>query len=148
MFHKILVPLDRSKRAERILPHVEKLAHDNNASVVFLSVVSAPQVFGYDDLQYNHFQKEIEASLEEAEQYVKALQVEFQTKGIEARHRAVMGPVVKEILDTAKRENVDLVAMCSHGRGGLSRLFYGSVASGVLNRIDRALLIIRARRDI
>ncbi len=147
MFHKILVPLDRSKRAERILPHVEKLAHDNNSSVVFLSVVSAPQVFGYDDLQYNYFQKEIEGSLEEAEQYVKSLQCEFQAKGIEARHRAVMGPVVKEILDTAQRENVDLVAMCSHGRGGLSRLFYGSVASGVLNRIDRALLIIRARRD-
>lgn len=148
MFKKILVPLDRSKRAERILPHVEKLAHDNNASVVFLSVVSAPQLFGYDDLQYNHFQKEIEDSLEEAEQYVKSIQGEFQGKGIESRYRAVMGPVVKEILDTAQRENADLVAMCSHGRGGLSRLFYGSVASGVLNRIDRALLIIRSRRDV
>jgi len=47
----------------------------------------------------------------------------------------------------AERENVDLVAICSHGRGGLSCLFYGSIASGVLNRVDRPLLIIRARKD-
>jgi nucleotide-binding universal stress UspA family protein len=147
MYKKILVPLDGSKRAERILPHVEKLAHDNDAMVVFLTVFSTPRVFGYDDLQYAHFQKEIETSMQETEQYLKGIRGEFQAKGIEACHRVVMGPVVKEILDAAQRENVDLVAMCSHGRGGLTRLFYGSVASGILNRIDRALLIIRARRD-
>jgi len=39
------------------------------------------------------------------------------------------------------------IAIASHGRGGLSRLFYGSVASGVLNRADRPLLVIRARED-
>jgi len=134
MYKKILVPLDGSKRAERILPYVEKLAHDNDATVIFLTVVSAPRVFGYDDL-------------EESEKYLKGVKGEFEAKGIEARHHAVTGPVVKEILDAAERDNVDLVAICSHGRGGLARLFYGSVASGILNRVDRPLLIIRARRD-
>lgn len=147
MYTKILVPLDGSKRAERILPHVEKLAHDNQSMLIFFTVVSAPKLFGYDDLQYAQFQKETETTMAEAEQYVKALSGEFRAKGIEARHRVVMGPVVKEILDAAEREDADLVAMCSHGRGGLSRLFYGSVASGVLNRVDRALLIIRSRRE-
>ena len=147
MYAKILVPLDGSKRAERILPHVEKLAHDNNAIVYFLTVVSAPRVFGFDDLQYAHFEKEFETYREESEKYVKGLSGEFKAKGIEARHRAVAGPVVKEILDAAERENVDLVAICSHGRGGISRLFYGSIASGILNRVDRPLLVIRARRD-
>jgi len=147
MYKKILVPLDGSKRAERILPHVEKIAHDNDAVVVFLTVVSTPKVFGYGDLHYAHFQKEIETVMEEAETYVKGIGGEFRAKGIETRYRTVMGPVVKEILDAAERENVDLVAMCSHGRGGISRLFYGSIASGILNRVDRPLLIIRARRD-
>ena len=147
MYKKILVPLDGSKRAERILPYVEKLAHDNGATVIFLTVVSAPKIFGYDDLQYAHFQKEIDTAMEEAETYIKGIGGEFRAKGIETRCRTVMGPVVKEILDAAERENADLVAMCSHGRGGLSRLFYGSVASGILNRVDRPLLIIRARRD-
>jgi nucleotide-binding universal stress UspA family protein len=147
MYKKILVPLDGSKRAERILPYVEKLAHDNDATVIFLTVVSAPRVFGYDDLQYAHFEKEFETFMEESEKYLKGLKGEFKAKGIEVRHRAVTGPVVKEILDAAERENVDLVAICGHGRGGLARLFYGSVASGILNRVDRPLLIIRARRD-
>lgn len=147
MYQKILVPLDGSKRAERILPHVEKLAHDNDATVIFLTVVSAPRVFGYDDLQYAHFEKQFETFMDESEKYVKSLQGEFKAKGIQARHRAVTGPVVKEILDAADREDVDLVAICSHGRGGLSRLFYGSIASGILNRVDRPLLIIRARKD-
>jgi len=147
MYEKILVPLDGSKRAERILPHVEKLAHDNNAIVYFLTVVNTPRIFGYDDLQFAHFEKEFAAFMADSEKYVKGLQGEFKAKGIEARHRVVMGPVVKEILDTAERENVDLVAICSHGRGGLSRLFYGSIASGILNRVDRPLLVIRARKD-
>jgi nucleotide-binding universal stress UspA family protein len=147
MYEKILVPLDGSKRAERILPHVEKLAHDNNAIVYFLTVVNTPRIFGYDDLQFAHFEKEFAAFMADSEKYVKELQGEFKAKGIEARHRVVMGPVVKEILDSAERENVDLVAICSHGRGGLSRLFYGSIASGILNRVDRPLLVIRARKD-
>ena len=147
MYEKILVPLDGSKRAERILPHVEKLAQDNNAIVYFLTVVNTPRIFGYDDLQFAHFEKEFEMFMADSEKYVKGLQGEFKAKGIEARHRVVMGPVVKEILDSAERENVDLVAICSHGRGGLSRLFYGSIASGILNRVDRPLLVIRARKD-
>jgi nucleotide-binding universal stress UspA family protein len=44
----------------------------------------------------------------------------------------------------AQSEGVDLVAMASHGRSGLRRVFYGSVAAGVLNRIDRSLLLIRS----
>ena len=147
MYKKILVPLDGSKRAERILPHVEKLAHDNGATVIFLTVVSAPRIFGYDDLQYAHFEKQFGTFMEESETYLKGVQGEFKAKGIKTRHHAVTGPVVKEILDAAERENVDLVAICSHGRGGLSRLFYGSIASGILNRVDRPLLVIRARKD-
>jgi len=147
MYEKILVPLDGSKRAERILPHVEKLARDNDAVVIFLTVVSTSKVFGYDELQYAHFQETFDPAMKESEKYVKGLAGQLKTKGIGARHRAVMGPVVKEILDSAEREDVDLVAICSHGRGGLSRLFYGSIASGILNRVDRPLLVIRARRN-
>ena len=47
----------------------------------------------------------------------------------------------------AQEHAVDLIAMASHGRGGLSRVFYGSVAAGILQRIDRPLLLIRARGD-
>ncbi len=147
MYKKILVPLDGSKRAERILPHVEKLAFDNDATVVFLKVVKPPSAGGYEDLQGTKFEEQLEVRMQEYTTYVKSIQGEFGAKKIKARHLVVAGSVVNAILAVADREDVDLVAMCSHGRGGLSRLFYGSVASGVLNRIDRALLIIRARQN-
>ncbi|MCB0130889.1 MAG: universal stress protein, partial [Caldilineaceae bacterium] len=47
-------------------------------------------------------------------------------------------------LDVAERENADLVAMASHGRTGLARVFYGSVAAGLLHAADRPLLVVRA----
>jgi len=53
--------------------------------------------------------------------------------------------VVDAILQSAEQEKVDLIAMSSHGRGGLARVFYGSVAAGLLQRVDRPLLIIRSR---
>ena len=54
------------------------------------------------------------------------------------------GPIVERIIDVAGGEDADLIAIASHGRTGLSRVFYGSVAAGLLHRIDRPLLIIRS----
>jgi nucleotide-binding universal stress UspA family protein len=45
----------------------------------------------------------------------------------------------------ARQEEVDLIAMASHGRGGMTDVFYGSAAAGILQRIDRPLLIVRAQ---
>ena len=54
------------------------------------------------------------------------------------------GLAVEQIVEIADREGSDLIATASHGRTGLSRVFYGSVAAGVLHRIDRPLLILRS----
>jgi len=148
MYKNILVPLDGSKRAERILRHVEELALCYKSKVIFFRVFRSPMVTGYDATELEMFHKNCEALLNEAQQYVDALAGEFRDKGIASSSRVALGPVVNEILHCAERENVDLIAMSSHGRGGLSRLFYGSVASGVLNRVDRPLLVIRSRGEI
>ena len=147
MYKTIMVPLDGSKRAENVLRHVEQLAHCYGAKVILLRVVNLPRIIGYESSELELFHKNFEEKLEEAEDYLNGLQGELSEKGIESRCRVILGPVVKGILDSAARENADLIAICSHGRGGLSRLFYGSVASGVLNRVDRPLLVIRTRRD-
>ena len=54
---------------------------------------------------------------------------------------------MEAITETAEREGADLIAMASHGRSGLSQVFYGSVAAGVLRRIDRPLLLICSRNE-
>jgi nucleotide-binding universal stress UspA family protein len=144
MYRTILVPLDGSKRAEAILPHVEDLAHRYGAKVIFLEVVEPEPVVVADSLHEAYDSKRYTRRLTEIEYYLKAHRGEFQAKGIAAQMCVSEGPVVEEIIKIAERENVDLIAMASHGRTGLPRVFYGSVAAGVLHRVDRPLLLIRS----
>jgi len=145
MYYTILVPLDQSKRAEAILPHVENLATLYGSRVIFLVVVEPLRAVVASGGQYTSLQKEgLAAQEDEIKNYLSGLQGEFREKGIESVARLAHGPVVAEIIRIANTDNVDLIAIASHGRGGLSRVFYGSVAAGVLQRIDRPLLIIRA----
>jgi len=146
MYKTILVPLDGSKRAENILKQVEQLAFSYGAKVVFLQVLRPPARADYTIPHPELYERQLNDQLKEAEAYLNSHKGQFREKNIESKALVVFGSVVKEILRVAEGEKADLIAICSHGRGGLSRLFYGSVATGVLNRADRPLLVIRARR--
>jgi len=143
VYRRILVPLDGSVRAEAILPHVEDLAQRFRAEVVLLLVVepstprTVPQGTRLDIDAVNE-------AAAEAERYLAELQARFQEQGVVARRLVEYGRVVETIQTVAEREAADLIAMASHGRSGLTQVFYGSVAAGVLQRIDRPLLLIRA----
>lgn len=145
MYKTILVPLDGSKRAESILAHVESLAGKYGAKVVLLQVVepTVSMVTPYDMVPYVD-PKEAERYITAAKEYLQGKEGEFRAQQIRAKAVVESGPVVSVILDVAEREKADLIAMASHGRTGLSRVFYGSVAAGVLNKADRPLLLIRA----
>jgi nucleotide-binding universal stress UspA family protein len=148
MYKTILVPLDGSKRAERILPHVEELAFRFEAKVIFIRVIelnmNTIDPRGSDPVAHSEM---VDDLVEEAEVYLSALKGEFREKGIRVKTILDFGGVVGMISNTAEREGVDLIAMASHGRTGLRRVFYGSMAAGVLQQVDRPLLLIRARRN-
>ncbi|MBN1643114.1 MAG: universal stress protein [Anaerolineae bacterium] len=145
MYASILVPLDGSKRAEAILPHVQDLATRYGATVILLLVIEPlPLSVGMLEGAYRVFQQELERRTSEAESYLATLEQRYQEMGIQVQTSVVYGSPVEAIATTAEQEGVDLVAMASHGRTGLSRVFYGSVAAGVLHRIDRPLLLIRS----
>jgi len=146
MYHKILVPLDGSKRAEKILPHVEELARRYQAKVIFLQVVEYKTVPTTEGAFINLTDRELDQVKKRAEIHLKGIQGEFRGKKIESKAHVIYGPVVEGILNIAALEAVDLIALASHGRGGLARVFYGSVAAGLLHRVDRPLLIIRSRQ--
>lgn len=148
MYKTILVPLDGSKRAEAILPHVEEIARRYRAKVVFVQVIEPmPLTMGPEDAYIALEERQIEDQTRQAKSYLAALQGTFHEKGIPSRSHVLRGPVVEGILVTAEREGADLVAIASHGRTGLARVFYGSVAAGVLHAIDRPLLLIRSRGE-
>ena len=147
MYKKMLVPLDGSLRAEAILPHVESLALRLHASVVLLYVdETSDLVLERDEVvDVDAFLDERRRRIKKHQDYLQTIVDKWRTVDIAAQARIARGSVVACIIDTAKREAADLVAMASHGEGGGERTFYGSIAAGVLNRIDRPLLLIRSR---
>jgi nucleotide-binding universal stress UspA family protein len=144
VYHKILVPLDGSKRAEAILPHVEELARRYEAEVILLEVVELPVLMLPDSVSLEVYQIGIDRVAEAAQAYLTELKESLESRGITARMLIGDGPVVAAIIDAAEREEADLIALASHGRTGLPSVFYGSVAMGVLHRVDRPLLLIRS----
>ena len=148
MYKIILVPLDGSKRAESILSHVETLARSFKSKVIFFVAIEPVLMLEYNEIiGMSEFMEKNDDLKEKTAAYLDSLKKKFSQKGVEVRTLIVHGPAVKAIVDAAECENADLVAMASHGRTGLSRTFYGSIAAGVLQRIDRPLLLIRSRGD-
>lgn len=146
MYKKILVPLDGSDRAEAILPHVEEMAKRFGSQIVFMRVVEGDYfVPGYQEVvDISGYEQEYARRKSEVEAYLEGIKQRLSERGVSNKPVISYDSVVQSILNTAEAEEVDLIALASHGRSGLARAFYGSVASGVLNRIDRPLLIIRS----
>lgn len=146
MYNTILVPLDESKRAEVILSHVEELAGKLGARVILLTCIEQKLVYTGDLEISAMVQKndDMAQRTKTAESYLSAVQARLEKLGIRVSTTVMQGPPVEAIIAVAGKENADLIAMASHGRSGLGRVFYGSVAAGILQRADRPLLIIRA----
>ena len=148
MYKKILVPLDGSGRAEKILPHVENLAKVNGSEVVFLKVVQPIIISdGYKGILVEESRGESQRKVDNALEYLSKIEDKFNKIGIRTDKISTIGSIVTTIIEVSQNENIDLIAMASHGRSGLSRVFYGSVAAGILNAVDRPLLLIRSRDD-
>jgi nucleotide-binding universal stress UspA family protein len=146
MYDKILVPLDGSQRAEAILRHVEGLALRFGARVIFLRVVEPAPLAMAPEMAYVRLRRnEFERRVKEAEEYLASRQGRFREIGIDAGTRIAVGPVIDGIVKVADQEDVDLIALTSHGRSGLAHVFYGSVAAGLLQRVNRSLLLVRAQ---
>jgi nucleotide-binding universal stress UspA family protein len=145
MYKTILVPLDGSHRAEKILPQIEMLAQCMKAKIILLRVYQID--YGRADMiVYNPslFETLAKNCKDAVLDYLTEIYQRLHAKGVQVQIMAEEGDVVNTILSVANREDADLIAMSSHGRTGLARVFYGSIAAGVLHKIDRPLLLVRA----
>jgi nucleotide-binding universal stress UspA family protein len=150
VYEKILVPLDGSKLAEVALSHVEQLAWELHSSLILLRVVKPPRSLEYpraEDLMALNREREA-VFKREAETYLAAQRGELRTKKIKVSTRVIVSEAVAlAILDFAEQEGVHLIAMSTHGRSGVSRWVYGSVAEKVLQGASCPVLLIRAKRE-
>jgi len=147
MYKKILVPLDGSERAEAILSPVEDMAKGFGAKVLLLQVQEEPLMLGYDEVieeSTNHQQKQRKRQVES---YLTGIEKRFQDKGIETKHYIGYGPVAGTILIVAEKDDVDLIALASHGLDGSYRVMCRSVAARLLQSADCPILVMRNNND-
>jgi nucleotide-binding universal stress UspA family protein len=141
---RILVPLDGSALAEQALPEAVALAKATGAELMLLQVIQPLD----DRNEELLFKDAAEAKAVFAEwrmnvaSYLQQLAQSIQAEGVNCLCKAELGDVVSTIIDTAASEEVDLLVMSTHGRTGLSRWVYGSVANKVLRGVACPLLVI------
>ena len=144
MYDHILVPLDGSVLAEAALKHAENLALEFHSHVTLLRVVVSPyQLIAPDLVLSGTIADETPALLAQANQYLQGVAGKFRDKGLSCKTVLLEGAIPENIIDHAKAEHVDLIVMSTHGRGGISRWVYGSVAERVLQTAPCPILLIR-----
>lgn len=136
-YKKILVPLDGSQCAENIIPAVEKLASDFKADISLLRVAYAHTFPGVDPTD-----AEVKV-VREAEEYLGGVEEKLKAKGFKVDSHIRYGHDAEEILNHAAQKDIDLIAMSSHGNGGVRRFFLGSVAEKVVHHSPKPVFLVR-----
>ncbi|MCL4266288.1 MAG: universal stress protein [Anaerolineae bacterium] len=146
MFAHLLVPLDGSKLAEAALPLALAIAGRFESTITLLRVVNVPHfvVSSHDFPQlYVSLQEDMR---EEATAYIQLKQNDLMVSGYIINGRVAEGDSVADIiLDAADELGVDAIVMSTHGRGGIKRWVFGSVADKILQEAHVPILLVRAQ---
>lgn len=138
MIRTILVPLDGSELAEQVLPYASELARRADAEILLLTSI---QPVGIWDATATAINWEREERV--AQEYLDAQKERLQAAGLKVRVKREHGEAAAGILETAETENVSLIAISTHGRSGLSRWLFGSVADRIVQSAHVPLLMVR-----
>ena len=150
LMRRVLVPLDGSRLGEGAVSHVETLAGSLGAEVVLLHIVDpliVQPMYG-PLLSYPLPVPEGEEAMRaEAKAYLSGVEKTLSEKGLETTGEVLFGSPADQIIEFAERNDIDLIALSSHGRSGIGRWVFGSVTDKILHAGDTAVLVIRPVRQ-
>ena len=146
MYKRVLVPLDGSQLSENVLPFLTEIAGPLDMTIMLLRVLEPVQqtlVDGGPGIPVD----DLQARRRDAAEYLAPLAAGLRARGIETTSAVRVGRAEDEILAAARDDGADLIAMSTHGRSGLGRLLFGSVAEQVLRRADVPVFLMRQTRE-
>ncbi|MBW1799479.1 MAG: universal stress protein [Deltaproteobacteria bacterium] len=157
MSEKILIPLDGSEIGEAALRYVEEMISNLEAGgrveVNLLQVLAPPSrriETGGDSIQAPMTEEEMTPIKQEALAYLEKSGEGLRSRGADVKCKMVLGRTgtssAEEIIKAEDEFNVDLVAMSTHGRRGISRWAFGSVTDKVLRGGKVPVLVVRAKK--
>lgn len=148
MYEKIMVPLDGSKLAECVLPHTESIAGGCQVKqVVFIRVVEpfyipehvyVPVVTPVDPEEVNAQNRT------KAQEYLDHIACSCKLSGASARAVVLLGKTANKLIDYAAKNKIDLIIIATHGRSGVSRWVWGSIAEKILRSTCIPVFMVRA----
>lgn len=134
MFNTILVAVDQSEAAQAACDLALTMAKEDNASLILLSIVDVSKLIAVAGYEAPYPVDAIAMLRAGSEELLAGMKAACEKQGVNAATLIGEGDACDEILRVAQDHHVGLIAMGTHGRQGLSRLFIGSVAEAVLRR--------------
>ncbi len=147
MYKKIMVPLDGSDLAECVLPHAEAIAMGCAVkNVTFVRAVEPLHLPSASEwVPTPEERQRIESShRSDAQDYLHQLVGRLKYDGVDIQSEVIMGKAAESLADYAERNGMDLIVIATHGRSGVSRWVWGSVADRILRSACVPVLMVRA----
>lgn len=143
-YKKIVVPIDGSGWSERAIPHAVDIARISNGEIILLHILKPPLHEYADTLALAGQDEQMNRIRDNIKQKLMALRSQLRDEGIHCRVQVIEAVgVAAQIGDYVRDEEADLVVMSTHGRTGLGRFVFGSVAHNVMQAVDVPVLLIR-----
>jgi nucleotide-binding universal stress UspA family protein len=147
MYDRILVPLDGSEVAEQVLPYVKLLAGPGQVPITLLRIVE-PVPYDLIAVAERIPTDQVNSNLQaNAQDYLEKTAASLREKGLPVVPKVLSGNAVSCIIEEGAREPGTLIAMSTHGRSGVARWAFGSVADKVIQTSTVPLLIVRAQEE-
>jgi nucleotide-binding universal stress UspA family protein len=143
MFKRILVPLDGSSCGEYALPVAARLARASNGTIILLNVITAAGgavPYAQEPFITQEIQKRASAW---AIKYLAEVAHSAQLEGVATETVMASGPAAKTILETAEKEQAEMIVMTTHGETGFKRWAVGSVTLQVARQSAVPVLALR-----
>lgn len=139
---KILCAVDFSEVSEKVAEYARALAVPLNAEVVLVHVVPSGTIYADFGVPLSSMETFCTTMITEGEKNLAAFSEQY-FPGIEVRGIVTCGDFAEDILSCARKEQTDMIVMGTHGRKGMDRLLFGSVAEKVLRQAPCPVVAIR-----
>ena len=139
---KILFPIDFAANFETLVPWVETLADKFDATVYVLFVAQDLSHFATFYVPHSNIEDFQQQAIDSAKKRMAAAVEEFFKKFPTLETRVELGSPAEKILAFVEKEKVDMIIMGVHGRSGLDKMIFGSVANKVVKSASCPVLTV------
>ena len=140
MYRRILVAIENSAADRTILKHVEELARLTGGELLLVHVADGVVARHFDDLKLRE-SEEMKAD----RAYLDRLSEELKARGFVVTTMLAAGDPANELMRVAGEQQVDLIAMSTHGHRFLADLLHGTTVDRLRHQVSVPVLLLKAQ---